>query len=151
MINFPCCNDYTVYYLTLLTRRIVPFKSKKRNVCSNWRGFLIVDKWIPFFIMWGIPLFMMIRAYRKMDEKDRKSARKDFRSPGFIFTFGFLGLGLFIIQIGDILLIDIFKLIGIILLLVSAITMFFITWKEDSKIKSTIFLLLVITSIYFLY
>jgi len=34
------------------------------------------DRVIPFLIMWGFPLFFMVRAYVKMDTNDRSDVKK---------------------------------------------------------------------------
>ena len=51
------------------------------------------DSLVPFIIMWGIPTFMVVRAYLKMNPDDQKSAINDFKSHHFILTIGFLVMG----------------------------------------------------------
>lgn len=73
---------------------------------------------VPFIIMSmsGIPILMIIRAYLKMREDDRKSVKGDFQKPRFIFTIGFILIGLLLSQLGKILLIKVINLIGITIL-----------------------------------
>ena len=58
------------------------------------------DSLVPFIIMWGIPTFMVVRAYLKMNPDDQKSAINDFKSSRFIFTIGFIVIGAFLAHVG---------------------------------------------------
>ncbi|MEI3611869.1 hypothetical protein [Pseudogracilibacillus sp. SO30301A] len=108
------------------------------------------SRMVPFILMWGIPIFIVMRAYLKLDTKDRNSAKKDFKTPNFIFTIGFLIIGLFLAQIGSIFSITIVNLIGIILLAVGGIVAGIDMWKT-SKGKSIWVLLFTIIMIYVSY
>lgn len=105
---------------------------------------------VPFILMWGIPIFTVTITYLKMDTDDRDSAKSDFKTPQFIFTIGFLVIGLFLAQIGSILSIKIVNLIGIIILTVGGIVAAIDMWKQ-SKSKSLWIFLLIIIAIYFSY
>ena len=105
---------------------------------------------VPFILMWGIPVFMVTITYLKMDTEDRDSAKSDFKTPQFIFTIGFLVIGLFLAQIGGIISIKIVNLIGIIILTVGGIVAGIDMWKT-SKGKSLWIFLLIIIVIYFSY
>lgn len=105
---------------------------------------------VSFILLWGIPIFTVFIAYLKMDTDDRNSAKKDFKTPQFIFTIGFLVSGLFIAQIGSILAIEIVNLIGIIILAVGGIVAGIDMWKQ-SKSKSLWILLLTIIMMYVSY
>ncbi|KAB8136242.1 hypothetical protein F9U64_10430 [Gracilibacillus oryzae] len=100
-----------------------------------------------FLIMWGIPAFMVIRGYLKMDDEDRKAVREDFTSPKFIFTIGFLVIGAFLERLGNITSIGLIRAPGMILLAVGGIITFLDLWGER-KLRSLLFLLLI--SLYFL-
>lgn len=61
-----------------------------------------IDRAVLFVIMWGIPVFAVVRGYLKMDRDERNSAKSDFKRLDFIFTTGFLILGLFTGIVGTI-------------------------------------------------
>ncbi|SHG38276.1 hypothetical protein [Ornithinibacillus halophilus] len=105
---------------------------------------------VPFFLMWGIPIFMVIRTYIKMDVNDRKSAKRDFRRPRFVFTIGLIVIGTLISQIGSILLLEIVNLVGIIILSIGGIVSVVGMWREN-RIKSVFVFLIITIAIYFLY
>ena len=90
----------------------------------------------------GIPAVMISWAYWKMDDTDRKSAKEDFRSIPFIFAFGFGAGGIFLIHLGNLLTIDLLKLIGIGLLVIGGLYVTIDLWKT-SKIKSLLMVALV--------
>lgn len=100
------------------------------------------DSLVTFIIIWGIPIFMVVRGYMKMDKGDKKSAMNDFRSRRFIITFGFLVLGTFFAHVGKLLSINTIQVIGIVLLIVGGISTTLDIWKK-SKIKSMITVFLV--------
>ena len=99
------------------------------------------DSLVTFLIMWGIPTFMFVRAYLKMNTDDKKSAINDFRSRRFIFTLGFIVIGTFFTQLGTLFAISIIKVIGIVLLILGGIFATLDMWKR-SKIKSLLILVL---------
>ncbi|KHF37902.1 hypothetical protein [Halalkalibacter okhensis] len=108
------------------------------------------DSLVPFFIMWGIPIFMVIRTYLKMNVDDRKSAKSDFKTPRFIFTIGFTIVGIFIAQIGSILRTEIVNTIGIIILAIGGMVSVVDTWRKN-RFRSILISLLIMFAIYFLY
>ena len=108
-----------------------------------------IDRVIPFLIMWGFPLFFMVRAYVKMDTNDRSDVKNDFKKPNFIFTIGFLAAGLFITQIGSILSIHIVNGVGTLILVIGGIVSAIDSWGR-SKIKSLLVPVLVAVAIFFL-
>ena len=99
------------------------------------------DFLVTFIIMWGVPTFMVVRAYWKMDTDDKKSVIHDFSSRRFITTFGFMVIGNFLTHLGSILSITPVKVIGIILLILAGIFSIENMWKE-SKMKSLCILVL---------
>jgi len=99
------------------------------------------DSLVTFIIMWGIPTFMVFRAYIKMNTDDKKSAMSDFKSRHFISTIGFLLTGAFFAQIGALFSISIMKVMGIVLLVLSGFFSMLDMWKK-SKIKSICILVL---------
>ncbi|MGE7602470.1 hypothetical protein ACQKL5_08145 [Peribacillus sp. NPDC097675] len=106
------------------------------------------DSIVTFIIMWGIPAFMVVRGYLKMNTDDRKSVVHDFRTPRFIFTIGLLIMGAFLTQLSIVFTIHAMKAIGIGLLSIGGIFSIVNLWK-DSKIKS-IGLLLLLSFLMFL-
>lgn len=111
---------------------------------------LDIDRVITFIIMWGIPIFMVVRTYFKMDKADKISAKDELKTPRFIFTIGFLFVGLFMSQLGSTLSIKIINIVGIIMLTIGGLIATIDIWKR-SKIKSMLVPILVIVAIFFLY
>lgn len=99
------------------------------------------DSLVTFIIMWGVPTFMVVRAYWKMDTEDKKSVIHDFSSRRFITTMGFMVIGIFMTHVGSLLSVSTMKVIGIILLILAGIFSVFNMWKE-SKMKSLCILVL---------
>lgn len=108
-----------------------------------------IDRAITFSLMWGFPIFFMVRAYLKMDINDRNDAKKDFKKPHFIFTIGFLAAGLFIAQIGSILSINFINVIGTIILIIGGIVSAIDIWDRN-KLKSMLVLPLLVVVVFFL-
>ena len=100
------------------------------------------DSVVPFIIMWGIPTFMVVRAYLKMNADDKKSAFNDFKSRRFIFTIGFMVMGAFFAHLGIVLTIRIIEVIGIAFFALGGTFSIFDMWKIN-KIKSVFILVLV--------
>ena len=69
------------------------------------------DSLVPFIIMWGIPTFMVVRAYLKMNPDDQKSAINDFKSSRFIFTIGFIVIGAFLAHLGFLFSVSIIEML----------------------------------------
>ncbi|ENH97743.1 hypothetical protein J416_04246 [Gracilibacillus halophilus YIM-C55.5] len=107
------------------------------------------DSLVTFLIMWGIPTFMVVRTYLKMDTDDRNSAKKDFKSPHFVFTFGLLLVGYFFASFGNLLTLNIIKLLGIFLMIIAGITITVDMWRKN-KIKSMLTPMLIAVAIFFL-
>ena len=105
-----------------------------------------IDSLVPFIIMWGIPTFMVVRAYLKMNPDDQKSAINDFKSHHFILTIGFLVMGAFIRHLGILFNINTIEVIGIAFFALGGIFSAFDTWKK-SKIKSVFILVLISVAI----
>ncbi|WP_394121829.1 hypothetical protein [Planococcus donghaensis] len=101
-----------------------------------------IDSLVTFILMWGIPAAMMGWTYLKMDKADRKSAKEDFKSTPFIFAFGFGAGGIFLIHLGNVLTIDLLKIIGIGFLVIGGLYVTIDLWKT-SKIKSILMAALV--------
>ncbi|WP_186580266.1 hypothetical protein [Aquibacillus kalidii] len=108
------------------------------------------DRLVSFFIMWGIPIFMITRTYLKMNVDDRESAKRDFKTPRFIFTMGFPIVGIFIAQIGSFLRTDVVNTVGIIILAVGGTVSVVDMWRKN-KLKSILISLLIMFAIYFLH
>ena len=100
------------------------------------------DSLVPFIIMWGIPTFMVVRAYLRMNMEDRKSAINDFKSSSFIFTIGFIVIGAFLAHLGFLFSVSIIEIIGIVFFALGGIFSAFDTWKK-SKTKSVFILVLI--------
>ena len=101
-----------------------------------------IDSLVPFVIMWGIPTFMVVRGYLKMNADDKKSAFNDFKSRRFIFTIGFIAIGAFFAHLGILFTIRIIEVIGIAFFALGGIFSIFDMWKVN-KIKSVFILVLV--------
>ena len=109
---------------------------------------ITMDALATFIILWGIPTFMVVRAYLKMDAEERKSVIKDFSSLRSILTIGFMVIGGFIAHLGTLIAISIIKLAGIVLFTLGGIFSIADLWK-DSKPKSLLILALVSLVIFF--
>ena len=97
--------------------------------------------------MWGIPTFMVVRAYLKMNMEDRKSAINDFKSSRFIFTIGFIVIGAFLAHVGFLFSVSIIEIIGIVFFALGGIFSAFDTWKK-SKTKSVFILVLISVALF---
>lgn len=106
-----------------------------------------IDQAISFLIMWLFPIFFMVRAYIKMDQSDRNDAKKDFKTPRFIFTIGFLAVDMFITQLGSVLSIDLIHIIGTIMLIVGGIVATIDIWGRNKTKSIVVFLLLAVAII----
>ncbi|WP_058949398.1 hypothetical protein [Oceanobacillus picturae] len=107
------------------------------------------DSLVSFLIAWGIPAFMIVQTYLKMDTDDRNSAKKDFKSPYFIFTIGSLVIGYFFASLGNLLSLTIINLLGISLMIIGGIKITVDRWKRD-KMKSILTPVLIAVAIFFL-
>lgn len=94
--------------------------------------------------MWGIPTFMVVRAYLKMNPDDQKSAINDFKSRDFILTIGFLGMGAFVRHLGVLLTVQFMEIIGVAFFALGGLFSATDLWKK-SKWKSGIILVIVAT------
>lgn len=104
------------------------------------------DSLVPFIIMWGIPTFMVIRAYLRMNMEDRKSAINDFKSSRFTFTIGFIVIGAFLAQLGFLFSVSIIEFIGLVFFALGGFFSAFDTWKKG-KINSVFILILISVAI----
>ena len=104
---------------------------------------------VPFIIMWGIPTFMVVRAYLKMHTDDRKSAINDFMSARFIFTIGFIVIGGFVAHLGFLFSLNVIEIIGLVFFTLGGIFSAFDIWKK-SKIKSVFILVIMSVAIFLL-
>lgn len=82
-----------------------------------------------FIITWKVPTIMVVRAYLKMGKEDRMSAMKDFMSPPFIFTIGFMVIGCFLTTFRNAFAVTIIKIIGIVLLIIDGIVSVLDMWR----------------------
>ena len=102
------------------------------------------DSFVTFLILWGIPIALVLRAYIKMNEEERKSARDDFKSKRFIVTIGFMLTGTFLSQAGILFDLLLLKGMGMTLFVLGGIISIKATWKV-SKARSA-FLILIIAA-----
>ena len=100
-----------------------------------------IDSFVTFFILWGIPIALILKAYIKMNEEEIKSAMDDFKSKRFIVTIGFMLAGTFLSHAGMLFDLLIMKGIGIILFALGGVISTKDMWKV-SKTKS-VFLILI--------
>lgn len=103
---------------------------------------MTTDSIVLLIISFGIPTFMAIRGYLKLDSEDKKLVIKDFRSSHFIFTIGFFIIGAFLTKFGDSFTSSIIKGIGIVFLMVSSFVSTVYAWKNN-RIKSLIIFTLI--------
>lgn len=94
-----------------------------------------IDSIVLFIFMWGIPTLMVVTAYLKMNDHDKKSAMNDFKSRRFIFTIGFIVMAAFFTHLGIVFTITIIKVIGIIFISLGGIFSMLDMWKIN-KIRS---------------
>ncbi|WP_216598643.1 hypothetical protein [Psychrobacillus sp. FJAT-21963] len=92
---------------------------------------------ISFIILWGIPTFIVVRGYLKMNSDDKKLAINDFRSHRFIFTTGLIVIGALFIHLGLLFTLSIIKLIGFVFFALGGILLAINKWNK-SKIKSVL-------------
>lgn len=97
-----------------------------------------------FLIMWGIPAFMVAREYFKMNKEERKSAMRDFKTPGFIFTIGFLVTGAFLATLGNTFTVNIIKMVGIVLVIIGGIVSTVDKWKRNKMGSMFIFMMVTV-------
>ncbi|MBP1917269.1 hypothetical protein J2Z23_004255 [Lederbergia galactosidilyticus] len=96
---------------------------------------------VTFIIMWGIPTFLVIRSYLKMDTDDKKSTMNNFKSRRFII------IGVLFIHLDILFTNTIIKISGIGLLLIGGIFSTIDMWKF-SKIKSLLNLILISIAVF---
>ncbi|MGE7094309.1 hypothetical protein ACQKII_23340 [Lysinibacillus sp. NPDC048646] len=102
---------------------------------------------VIFVIIWGIPTFMVVRGYLKMNPDDKKSAMHDFRSRHFIVTIGFIVIGYFLTHVGTLFAVSIIQIIGVTLMILGGILSMLTRWKK-SKISSMLILVVLSIVIY---
>jgi hypothetical protein len=98
------------------------------------------DSLVTVFLLWGIPAFMVMRAYLKMSGDEKKEALSDFRTPRFIFTIGFMVTGAFAAHAGMLFSTNLLRYIGTSLLIIGLVVSSLQTWKF-SKGRSAYMLL----------
>ncbi|WP_110926290.1 hypothetical protein [Bacillus massiliglaciei] len=102
-----------------------------------------IDSLVTFLIMWGTPTIMMLIAYLKMSKEDKNDVKKDFSSARFIFTFGFLATGYFLASLGNLLTLNVLRLLGIPLMIIAGIIIAMNIWKKN-KVRSVSIPLLIL-------
>ncbi|MFP3359425.1 hypothetical protein R0K17_19010, partial [Planococcus sp. SIMBA_143] len=110
--------------------------------------FEIIDALVPTIIAFGFPLAAYIIGYVKMSETERKEVRETFLTLKSLFTGGFIGLGLFVVAIGDALTINSLKVVGLLFLIPGTVFTSVIVWKR-SKVKGMTTVLFLSVVIYF--
>jgi hypothetical protein len=91
------------------------------------------DSLVTVLILWGIPGFMVVRAYLKMSRAEKNEALSDFRKPQFIFTIGFMVTGAFAAHVGRLISIPKVGTIGIMLLFTGLVVSAIQTWKFSKR------------------
>lgn len=104
------------------------------------------DSLITFIIMWGTPAIMMLITYLKMTKEEKNDVIKEFTSSRFIFTIGFLVTGIFLDSLGNLLTLNIMKLLGTPLIIVAGTNIVVDQWKKN-KVKSILITLLILVLI----
>ena len=110
--------------------------------------FEIIDALVPTIIAFGFPFVAYIIGYAKMSETERKEVRETFLTLKSLFTGGFIGLGLFVVAIGDALTINSLKVVGLLFLIPGTVFTSVIVWKR-SKVKGMTTVLFLSVVIYF--
>ncbi|MFC4024667.1 hypothetical protein ACFOUV_12760 [Oceanobacillus longus] len=105
------------------------------------------DSLVTFLIMWGTPTTMMLITYLKMSKDDKNDVKKTFKSAHFILTLGFFVTGYFLSSLGNLLTLEIMKLIGVPLMIIAGITISVDFWKEN-KVKSILLPMLILVAIF---
>lgn len=72
-----------------------------------------------------------------MSKDDKNDVKKTFKSPHFILTLGFLVTGYFLSSLGNLLTLEIMKLIWVPLRIIAGITISVDLWKEKYSITNT--------------
>ncbi|WP_342514812.1 hypothetical protein MKY34_08830 [Sporosarcina sp. FSL K6-1522] len=106
-----------------------------------------IDSLITFLIMWGTPTIMMLITYLKMNKDDKNDVKKDFKSAHFIFTIGFLVTGYFLASLGNLLTLNIMKLLGIPLMIIAGISVV-ADVRRKNKVKSILLPILILAMIF---
>lgn len=109
----------------------------------------MVEGFMYLLLLWGLPAFMVVRGYLKMDAEDKSSAMSDFKSPRFIFTFGFVLAGAFFAHAGLLFNMRTIQVAGFSLLMLGGILSVISIWKE-SKVRS-VSILVVLSLAIFIY
>lgn len=110
--------------------------------------FSVIDALIPTFIAFGFPVAAMIIGYVKLSKVEQKEVRESFLTLKTLFSMGFLGLGLFLISIGDALTLNKVKMIGLLFLLPGTVFTAVMIGKR-SKVKGVTTVVFMGTVIYF--
>ncbi|XXM72438.1 hypothetical protein ACQ0QQ_00615 [Lysinibacillus sphaericus] len=100
-----------------------------------------LDSLVTFFLLWGIPAFMLVRAYSKMRRDEKKEALRDFRTPRFIFTIGFMVTGAFAAHAGMLLSTNMLRYIGTSLLIIGLVVSALQTWKFSKGRSAFLFMI----------
>lgn len=108
----------------------------------------VIDALVPTFIAFGFPLAAYLFGYVKMAEAERKEVRETFLTLKSLLTGGFIGLGLFVVAIGDALTINSLKVVGLFFLIPGTVFSSVIIWKR-SKVKGMTTVLFLGGVIYF--
>lgn len=111
--------------------------------------FSVIDALIPTFIAFGFPVAAMIIGYVKLSKVEQKEVRESFLTLKTLFSMGFLGLGLFLISIGDALTLNKVKMIGLLFLLPGGTVFTAVMIGKRSKVKGVTTVVFMVTVIYF--
>lgn len=94
-----------------------------------------ISSLIYLILIWGIPAFVMVRGYLKMNPEDQKSAMSDFKSNSLIFSIVLIATGGFLWHAGTLFAIRAIEIPGFILLIIGGMGAVLKLWK-DSKWRS---------------
>lgn len=90
-----------------------------------------------------LPTVLIIRRYNQMDEKGRKDVIQTLKSTHFIFSFGFLVLGSFILMLGSVFSVFALIVAGMVFINIFAVYQV-IKAKKATFVRSILILLLII-------
>jgi hypothetical protein len=89
------------------------------------------DSIITILLIWGIPVFMVVRAFLKMSLAEREEALTDFKSFRLISTIGLMSLGAFLAHVGMVFSLDIVEMAGMVSLVIGCLISAVDLWKSN--------------------
>jgi hypothetical protein len=101
---------------------------------------------IGFLLIWGIPAILVLREILKMSNDEQQALLTEIKSVQFIFTVGFVVLGLLLVNVGWLLSLTALIYIGTIVLAIGGTVCAVQQWSAK-KLKSIYIFFLVLCSL----